>query len=577
MALGLGGLAIALWDVSAGGFHFNVLGIRVSSWEAYKPFRIGILATTAAFWLHDRAVEPDRTSWRLLHRWAPWIAGGIVAASVAVAIHFGIFVAGGADGYGYVSEASLWAQGQLVVADPLADVEPTLGPAVAPLGYRLAPAPGAIVPIYAPGLPIAMAIAMKLAGPSAVYYVVPLLGGLVVWLTYVLGARVHGPLTGLIAALLFASSPLFMFHTIAPMSDVPVTAWWLLAWVLAMSPSTGVSGKRERVPGWAPAGAGLAVSAAIVTRPNLVPLAIVLAAVVAAHKPRLPRLALFAAGSIPGCLIVGAVNAHLYGSPLASGYGPLGAFYAWRNWPENLRQYSWLLVDLNSPGLLLGLLAPFVARVRFALAMLAFSLVLLVCYLFYLVQDGWPFLRFLLPALPLLFVLATAVVVRGLERLPVAFRGAAVLLLCNLLPVWYVVKADRLSVFDIQRVERRYPAVGDQIDRTFPANAIVLTVGHSGSVRLYGKRVTARWDFIEPARFDDTVDVLKRAGYEPYLLLEDSEMPVFRTLLGNASRYGALDWPPALEYQDLPRVDVYNLADRARHRAGASISTIRIP
>lgn len=64
VALGLGGLAVALWDVSMGGFYFNVLGIRVSSWEAYKPFRIGMLAMIGALWLNDRAAAPDLTSWR---------------------------------------------------------------------------------------------------------------------------------------------------------------------------------------------------------------------------------------------------------------------------------------------------------------------------------------------------------------------------------------------------------------------------------------------------------------------------------------------------------------------------------
>jgi len=63
-----------------------------------------------------------------------------------------------------------------------------------------------------------MALALKGAGPSAVYYVVPILGGLAVWLTYVLGARVDGPITGMIAAVLFAFSPLFIFHT-EPMSE----------------------------------------------------------------------------------------------------------------------------------------------------------------------------------------------------------------------------------------------------------------------------------------------------------------------------------------------------------------------
>jgi hypothetical protein len=89
--------------------------------------------------------------------------------------------------------------------------------------------------------------------------------------------------------------------------------------------------------------------------------------------------------------------------------------------------------------------------------------------------------------------------VRGLERLPVTLRGGAVFLLCVLLPMWYVAKADRLTVFDIQRAEHRYPAVGEEIRRRLPANAIVLSQVQSGSVRLYGERLTARWDFIEAA------------------------------------------------------------------------------
>jgi hypothetical protein len=238
--------------------------------------------------------------------------------------------------------------------------------------------------------------------------------------------------------------------------------------------------------------------------------------------------------------------------------------------------YAGWLIDLNSAGLLGALVAPLVTRLRFALAMLAFFFALLVSYVFYLVFDGWPFLRFLLPAFPLLFILASAVVVRGAEWLPVALRGGAVFLLCVLLPIRYTFKADDLGVFDIQRAEHRYPAVGEEIGRTLPVNAIVLSVIQSGSVRLYGKRMSVRWDMIAPARLDEAIDLLRRSGYEPYLLLEAWEMPLFRKHFGDASQYADLDWPPAIEYQDISQVAVYRLADRARHRAGEPVATTRI-
>ena len=124
-------------------------------------------------------------------------------------MYFGVSAAGGADSYGYVSEAQLWATGQLVVPDRFAALAPLLGPGVAPLGYRLAQTPGAIVPVYSPGLPLAMAVALKAGGPSAVFYVVPLFGGLAVWLTYMLAEPTFGGRPALMASVLLAASPLF--------------------------------------------------------------------------------------------------------------------------------------------------------------------------------------------------------------------------------------------------------------------------------------------------------------------------------------------------------------------------------
>jgi hypothetical protein len=412
-----------------------------------------------------------------------------------------------------------------------------------------------------------MALAMKIGGESAVYYVVPLLGGLAVWITYALGARVVGPIAGMIAAVLFAFSPIFMFHTLEPMGDVPVTAWWLLAWLLAISPGR-----------WAAAGAGLAVGAAILTRPNLAPLAIVLGMLVAARRPRPSRLALFAAGSLPACLTIGAINAHLYGSPLASGYGPpLGYLYVWDRWRPNLRNYLGWLVDLNTPGLLLAFAAPLVVEQwRTAIAMLAFFLILLASYLFYFIFDTWPFLRFLLPGIPLLFILASGVFVRALERLPASSRSPAVFLLCVLLPIWYVVESDGLTVFTIGRAEHRYSVIGKAIGRTLPQNAVVISVIESGSVRLYSGRPTVRWDYLEPEKLDEAVGTLQRAGYAAYLLLEDWEVPQFRERFGRASRYSELDWPPVLDYRDVSVVRVYGFADRERYGAGERIASERL-
>jgi hypothetical protein len=168
------------------------------------------------------------------------------------------------------------------------------------------------------------------------------------------------------------------------------------------------------------------------------------------------------------------------------------------------------------------------------------------------------------------------VVVRLIERLPLAMRGVAVLLACTLVPLWYAVKARELTVFDIQKGEHRYVAVGEEIGRTLEPNALIVTVIQSGSVRLYGNRPTIRWDFVGPQALDATLETLARRGYVPYLLLEDWEEPLFRERFSSANTYGGLDWPPRLIYGSPGTVRVYAPTDRARHLVGEPIATRRI-
>jgi hypothetical protein len=556
---------VAVWDVFAGGFYFRVLGIRLSSWDASKPFRIAIVATVLALWLHDHEAEPSRASWNRLTRVAPWMAAAVTITCIIVAVHFRILSAGGADSYGYVSQAHLWASGQLIVRDPLAPLTPALGDVVVPLGYERAREPGYLAPIYSPGLPMLMALAIRLAGPSAVYVVVPLLAGLTVWLTYALARRTADDRTAFMASTLLAFSPMFLFQSLEPMSDVPVTTCWIAAWLLAASGGA-----------WTALGAGLAVSAAVLTRPNLVPLSIVVAAAIVLYGvsgQRLRRVALFAAGVLPGCLLVAWLNNRLHGSPLRSGYGPLEGLYAWnRFWPNLVRYTTWL-VQLHTPAILIGLAAPFIARVKGASLMVAFTIALLFAYLFYFVFDSWPFTRFLLPGLPLLFILGSSVALWIISRAPLAYRGGLVFLICLLLPCWYLIQAHSLGAFAIQRAEHRYDVVGRAVGESLEPQAIVFTLLESGSVRLYGDRPTLRWDEIEPANLSPVIALVRAHGYVPYVLLEQWEEPQFRERFERASEFGRLDWPPILRYDGASTTRIYALDDRVRYLSGTRIIT----
>ena len=166
-----------------------------------------------------------------------------------------------------MSQAHLWATGRMREELRLAGEFEPLVPAVAlvPLGYNLAADGHTIVPIYAAGLPLVMAVFERVAGRDAVFWVPHLLAGVAVWFTFLWGRRAAGPVAGVVAAALLAASPAFVLQlTAAPMSDLPATAWWTLALALLFV---------ERW--WAVPIAGLGAVLAILTRPNLVPVAVV--------------------------------------------------------------------------------------------------------------------------------------------------------------------------------------------------------------------------------------------------------------------------------------------------------------
>ena len=194
------------------------------------------------------------------------------------------------------------------------------------------------MPVYAPGLPMVMSVFERVGGMDAVYLVVPILAGLAVWMTYALGRSLVGELGGSLAAVFLATSPAFVFQLVnPPMSDIAAAAWWTTALFLVWRPGR-----------LAAFGAGLATAAAILTRPNLVPLAIV-PGVRLPDWPAAPRRATAGGAAAPVVCRAGGsrlsrvayLNVYWYGSPLASGYGPLaGELFQWGYFWPNLINYT---------------------------------------------------------------------------------------------------------------------------------------------------------------------------------------------------------------------------------------------
>jgi len=261
-----------------GGVDWRIGEIRISSRD---PRRSGLAALLLAFVYAVTSARHVAGDLNWLRREGQRHFGLMAAAlSLVVAIVAWMntsVVAGGADPYGYVSQAYLWRAGRLTIDQPFVrDMPWPFAPLTfAPLGYRPSPDGGALVPTYAPGLPILMAFASAIAGDCGPFVVVPLLGGLVVWLTYALGRALGSPIAGILAALLLAVSPAFVYMLMWPMSDVPVSAFWTAALVAAHG--------RWRLRALA---SGVMMSAAILVRPNLAPVALPLVAYLVVSAPR---------------------------------------------------------------------------------------------------------------------------------------------------------------------------------------------------------------------------------------------------------------------------------------------------
>ena len=474
-------------------------------------------------------------------RRAAMITACVLATGVFVfAWTFGARSAGGADSLGYVSQAYLWLDGDLWIDNSLARAVPWryAAESLTPLGYRPRDATTS-VPTYSPGVPLIMAAFAACFGACGPYLVVPVFGGLLVASTFLLGMRLtKQPGVALIAALLMATSPAFLFNVVVPMSDTVTTALWTMSLCALTWP-----GLRAASLG------GLAAGLAVLARPNLAPLA--LAGALAAEMwrggtvRRGARAAAYFALVLPAALFIARLNTQLYGSPFLSGYGATSDLYAARHLVRNVRQFGTWLVESEWTALLL-LLPLLVGRlprpIRWKTTgpLLLFAVLLLGAYLFYQPFDAWWFLRFLLPGYPLLFLAIAVVAYRAAIAWP--YRGVVMAVGMVLVAVRVIPHSNALLT--IGPGEERYVAVTEFITRALPANAIFISMQHSGTIRFYAGRPVIRYEWISADRFASMIAWLRDQAYHPYIVLENWEEPRFRARFADTGPAGRLELLP---------------------------------
>jgi hypothetical protein len=489
----------------------------------------------------------------------------VVATIAAVALAaFGVvrgtWAVGGSDSSCYALMAKTFASGRAQLQSALADAPwPDAALTLAPGGFI--PAPGttnAAMPICAPGMSVLMAPLARL-DQDAIFWLPPVAAFMLVLSAFALARQLVGGTAGATAAILAATSPIVLYQTVQPMNDILTAALWLFA--LAIGRSHFVS--------------GVVVGIAILVRPNLAPLALVFAAIpFIRDQPRerqVRALAATLAGMLPGVAILLWINSAVYGRAFGSGYGDIAGLFAAAHINANLSNYSRAIWQTQHVVPLVGLLAPFVfagMRRKGALLLLAFAAIVIGIYLLYSPFPEWWYLRFLIPAIVVLIVLASGVTAHLLSR---SNMGGLIPIVAVVLGILGTRAAADRQAFELQRMEGRYRQTADVVRDRLPANAVLITVWQSGGIRFHASREVVLWESLDPEWLDRAVMWLRSQGQQPYLLFERREEQEFRARFRGKSEVGGLDWPPRFDLNRQTRI--YDPDDRARFMAGDAYAT----
>ena len=421
--------------------------------------------------------------------------------------------------YGYDPLGYLYAGQRLAAGGGLSfpDANNALaGAFFAPFAFNIAHLADANLYLnYPPGLPLLLALALKIThAASAPYFVTPLAGVAGILATYWLGKQLFGEIVGLIAAALLSLSPLYFTFSTDLWSDVPATACLLIAMGLYVS-SASSAGRHGILRA---ASAGLLLGYAVLIRYSaaifVLPLALyglmVSPEALAAKRWFLAFLTAFGI-SMVGILFF---NRSYYGGFLASAYNPQAGWYPW---PAFSLAYAlgpspvggWSLIAacktlLRDLPLVLPLSIFGLVTMKRTAAVLLGGTVLAVLGLYacYAFAPTGINARFLLPAVPMLCLAAAAGVERTRSYLG-GWKRAGILL-----PATVILLSIVLFRPTVAAVERRASDTQAQIQYiqrmtdAAPQNAVFMSYVYNDLISYYGRRSVLNYRRIPPMDID---------------------------------------------------------------------------
>ncbi|MCP4213824.1 MAG: hypothetical protein GY765_04160, partial [bacterium] len=376
---------------------------------------------------------------------------------------------GACDWYGYYSQSQLLKAGKLYMETEL---DPKVYPSVAPLGYYARE--GKVVPHFPPGLPLVMAL---FGTVGLEFYVLPLFGVLSVLMLFLVIRRLTDAFIAAAFALMWALSPMVVWGSTILMSDLPATFFILWVFYLILE---------KKLPA-----AALVLGFSLLVRPNNILFLPVLLPLLIKGKHTARFFLFFSIGAAAS----GIYNWLVHGLPWKYGYYSTLSLFSGAGFFEQLWYYGKETFVQVTPLLLVFAGAAFWKRRKESLIYALWYCVFLLFYCFIWLggaQWGYWGLRFLLPALPALYI-AAALGVRVVtdsptlgKRIKWAVKPGIVFvaMLTLMVSVYYTVFTSRTSIF-IQERGKLFHGFAVEVGKHVPQDSVVGAFELTGPLRLY--------------------------------------------------------------------------------------------
>jgi hypothetical protein len=412
---------------------------------------------------------------------------------------------------------------------------------------------------FPPGFPLLLALAQAITTWSAaVYYLVPFLGVGVVFLTYVLGAKLFDPWIGISAAILMALAPTFLFFTTSPWSDIPGTVFILAGLLLYLT-----KGNRENKSAFMPPllGGALVGYSFWIRNANALIIIPLFLYTILAEKGRAftrPSNYLFFGAIIVSALGILGYNKWYFGGYLTTSYSPKHGWYPWSPFrvtyavgpsPVGGRSFFeggktlWSNFAFFLP---LALFAPLskVSRSRGWL-LLAICLSFFGFYSFYAFSPSGVNARFLLPVFPFLSLLGVSMLMELLKKLfKRDWKQIGLLVIVTALLTLVPLKSH-VKVLEERNVEAA-GLIAQVRALTVPTEpeAVFLSYAFNDALAIHGERSVLNYRRIPPSTPE--IGTYDLSQFEPQLVgaiqvLLEEEIPVYFVLDRDPSLWHTFD------------------------------------